>query len=312
MRLAIFDDHRLGVVDPAGAIVDVTGVVPGHDGDPFGAGWWVRLVRDLDELRPRLEEAAAAGQARPVEEVRLRSPALNPGKVVAAACNYREHRDEVAGIYPRLGQATELSWLLKFGVFLKAPTSLVGDGDAVCIPALVLADKTEVHHESELAVIVGRTCRDVQERDALAHVAGYTIGLDITVRADGDRSHRKSFDTFTPLGPWLVTTDEIADPQRLRIRLEVDGEVRQDVSTADMEQGVATIIAYASRAMTLESGDVVLTGAPPGVGPLWPGDTLVTTIEGIGTLRNTVILDERRTEGTLPEASRPPPPDHPG
>ena len=119
---------------------------------------------------------------------------------------------------------------------------------------------------------------------------GYTIGLDMTVRGDGDRSRRKSYDTFTPMGPWLVTADEIVDPNKLDVRLEVDGCVRQQANTSDMLVDVAGIIAYTSTVMRLDPGDVILTGAPPGVGEVHTGEIMVSEISEIGTMRNPVTL----------------------
>jgi 2-keto-4-pentenoate hydratase/2-oxohepta-3-ene-1,7-dioic acid hydratase in catechol pathway len=177
------------------------------------------------------------------------------------------------------------AWMFEFDVFLKAPSSIVGPSDIVLLPdAPEVVDK-EVHHESELAVIIGRGGTQISETDALDHVLGYTIGLDMTVRGQGDRSRRKSYDTFTPIGPWVVTADEIADPHALEIRLTVGGVERQHVNSGDMVTRVPGIIAYASRIMRLEPGDVLLTGAPPGVGQVLEGDVMDATISGLGRLR---------------------------
>ena len=158
------------------------------------------------------------------------------------------------------------------------------------LPARPLAEGREIHHESELAVIIGRGGTHIAEADAADHVLGYTIGLDMTVRGDGDRSRRKSYDTFTPIGPWIVTADEVADPNKLEVRLEVDGDLRQEANTKDMLVDVAGIIAYASSVMRLDPGDVILTGAPPGVGQVKAGEVMVSEISEIGTMRNPVTL----------------------
>src|SRR5690606_27661196 len=129
-----------------------------------------------------------------------------------------------------------------------------------------------------LVVIVGKGGRDIPRAEALDHVFGYTIGLDITVRSPADRSRRKSYDTFSPLGPWVTTTDEVPDPGALEILLELNGEERQHVKTADMITDVPSIISYASSVMTLVPGDVIFTGAPPGVGPIVAGDRLDASI----------------------------------
>jgi 2-keto-4-pentenoate hydratase/2-oxohepta-3-ene-1,7-dioic acid hydratase in catechol pathway len=215
---------------------------------------------------------------------------LNPGKVIATASNYRDHvaemRDEVL---ERVAGHVD-SWLLDFDVFLKATSSIVGPEDAVVMPSTPVAEGREIHHESELAVVIGRGGAHIPETDALDYVLGYTIALDMTVRGDGDRSRRKSYDTFTPVGPWLVTADEIVDPDKLGVRLEVDGEVRQQANTTDLLVDVAGIIAYASSVMRLDPGDVILTGAPPGVGQVHAGEVMLSEISEIGAMRNPVKL----------------------
>lgn len=286
MKLAIFDDYRLGVVSPDGQrIVDVTGALPWpHDPDPVGAGWWVRLCRDFAHLRPRLEEAAATGAPRSIGEVRLRPPVLNPGKIVACAINYDAHEAEMYDVQRRVGGSME-TWLFEFDVFLKAPSSIVGPQDAVKLPAGPVSEGREVHHESELAFVIGRGGVGIPEERALDHVLGYTIALDITLRGQGDRSRRKSYDTFTPIGPWIVTSEEVGDPHTLDIRLTVGGALRQSVNTVDMKMKIPQIVAYASSIMRLDPGDVVLTGAPPGVGAITAGDVMDVEISRIGRMR---------------------------
>jgi 2-keto-4-pentenoate hydratase/2-oxohepta-3-ene-1,7-dioic acid hydratase in catechol pathway len=285
MKLAIFDDFRLGVVSADEThITDVTDALPWpHDADPFGAGWWLRLCRDFSTLRPRLEQAGQSGPPRQLDTVKLRAAVLNPGKIVAAAANYLAHRDEMKAVTERTG-GPAAAWLSDFDVFLKSTSSIVGPADAVLLPAQPVAQKKEIHHESELAVVLGRGGTHIPEQRALDHVLGYTIGLDMTVRGDGDRSRRKSYDTFTPLGPWLVTADEVGDPQALEIGLTVNGQPRQNVHTSTMLTPVARLIAYASDVMRLDPGDVLLSGAPPGVGPVVDGDLIDTWISRIGRM----------------------------
>jgi 2-keto-4-pentenoate hydratase/2-oxohepta-3-ene-1,7-dioic acid hydratase in catechol pathway len=286
MKLALFDAYRLGIVSPdLEHVTDVTDALPWpYDPDPFGAGWWLRLCRDFASLRPTLEQAAVRGTARALAEVHLREPVLRPGKIVAAAANYVAHRDEMKAISQRVGTGSP-SWLSNFDVFLKSPSSIVGPADAVVLPAGPVAEGKEIHHESELAIIIGQGGTRIPDAQALEHVLGYTIGLDMTVRGDGDRSRRKSYDTFSPLGPWVVTSDEVGDPQALEIGLTVNGEPRQNVHTSTMLTPVATLIAYASEVMRLDPGDVILTGAPPGVGPVQDGDVIETWISRIGRMR---------------------------
>jgi 2-keto-4-pentenoate hydratase/2-oxohepta-3-ene-1,7-dioic acid hydratase in catechol pathway len=280
MKLALFDDYRLGVVRDD-SIVDVTSVLP-HWDNGYMANFWLRLCHDYDSLRPRLEEAAKSGQAVPLSQVKLNVPVLHPSKVMAAASNYGAHKAEMAA---RLQQQAQPSWLQEFDVFLKAPSSIIGPDETVYLPEV--GDR-EIHHESELAFVIGKGGKDIPEERALDHVFGYTILLDITVRGDGDRSRRKSYDGFTPIGPWVVTADEIGDPHNLRIHLTVNGQTRQDVNSGDMLVNIPRMIAYASRVFTLNPGDVFTTGSPPGVGQIHPGDVMVTTIEKIGTMTNPV------------------------
>lgn len=283
MKLAIFDDLRLGAVVDDG-IVDVTRALPwAHDADPLTAGWWRRLCRDYRDVAADLSAAAAEGEVLELESVRLGAPVVNPSKIVAAASNYREHVAEMHGVQERTLGGVE-SWMMNFDVFLKAPSSIVGPEDDVVIPPVVLRAGHEVHHESELVIIVGQGGSHIDESDALDHVFGYTIGLDITVRSAADRSRRKSYDSFSPLGPWVTTADEAGDPADFDILLECNGELRQSVNTSTLITSVPAIVAYASTMMTLLPGDVLFTGAPPGVGPISPGDRLVTSISRVGTM----------------------------
>jgi 2-keto-4-pentenoate hydratase/2-oxohepta-3-ene-1,7-dioic acid hydratase in catechol pathway len=285
VKLALFDDNRLGVVSADGReIVDVTGALPWpHDPDPLTAGWWRALCRDFASLGPVLAEAAVSGRARPVAEVAVRAPVLGPSKVVAAASNYGAHVAEMHGVQERTLGRVE-AWMMEFDVFLKAPSSIVGPGADIVLPPDVLAAGHEVHHESELVVVIGAGGRDIPVGSAMEHVLGFTGGLDITVRSAADRSRRKSYDSFSPLGPWIVTADEVGDGSGLDILLTCGGEVRQAVNTADLLVPVPQIVAYASSVMTLNPGDVLFTGAPPGVGPITAGEKLEMTIGGIGSM----------------------------
>jgi 2-keto-4-pentenoate hydratase/2-oxohepta-3-ene-1,7-dioic acid hydratase in catechol pathway len=280
MKLALFNDYRLGVVRDD-TIVDVTGALPQWD-NGYMANFWLRLCHDFDTLGPRLQEAAQSGQGIPVSQVKLNAPVLNPSKILAAASNYGAHKAEMAA---RRDIQAAPNWLQEFDVFLKAPSSIIGPDDTVYLPEV--GDR-EIHHESELAFVIGRGGKDIPEERALDHVLGYTILLDITVRGDGDRSRRKSYDGFTPIGPYVVTGDEIGDPHNLHIHLTVNGQTRQDVNSRDMLTNIPQMISYASRVFTLNSGDVFTTGSPPGVGQIHDGDVMVTNIEKIGQMTNYV------------------------
>jgi 2-keto-4-pentenoate hydratase/2-oxohepta-3-ene-1,7-dioic acid hydratase in catechol pathway len=296
MKLALFDApdgaNRLGVVTTTAGVdtvTDVTGALPWpHDPDPVTAGWWRSLCRDFAAVRPALERAAAGGTARPVADVALRAPVLGPSKVVAAACNYGDHVTEMHGVQERTLGKVE-SWMMEFDVFLKAPSSVVGPGADVVLPPDVVAAGHEIHHESELVVVIGSGGKDIPAQSAMDHVFGFTAGLDITVRSAADRSRRKSYDSFSPMGPCIVTTDEIGDGSDLDIRLTCGGEVRQSVNTADLLIPVPQIVAYASTIMTLHPGDVLFTGAPPGVGPITAGEKLEMSISRIGSMTVQVV-----------------------
>jgi 2-keto-4-pentenoate hydratase/2-oxohepta-3-ene-1,7-dioic acid hydratase in catechol pathway len=285
VKLALFDDHRLGVVT-GDQIVDVTDALPWpHDADPVTAGWWRRLCREFDAVRPALEEAAGAGRTRPVDAVRLRAPALNPSKIVACASNYAAHVAEMHDVQEcTLGKVE--SWMMNFDVFLKAPSSISGPAENIVLPPAEVEAGHEIHHEAELVVVVGRGGKDIPAENALDHVLGYTIGLDVTVRSAADRSRRKSYDTFSPVGPWITTSDEAADPAGFQIDLVLNGDDhRQHVTTKELTTPVPAIVSYASHMMTLLPGDLIFTGAPPGVGPIHHGDVLDTRISGLGDMR---------------------------
>ena len=283
MKLAIMAGLRLGMICGA-EVIDVTAALPWpHDADPLTAGWWRRLCLDLELAAPALT-AASVDPAAPrtaLRDARLLAPAVNPSKIVAAASNYREHVAEMHQVQERtLGRVEP--WMMDFDVFLKAPSSIAGPRDDIVLPPDQRGN--EIHHEAELVAIVGAGGKDIPAEEALDRVAGYTIGLDITVRSKADRSRRKSYDTFSPLGPWLVTRDEAGDPADMVIELERNGVTRQRVATRDMLVPVQEIVAYASRIMTLLPGDVIFTGAPPGVGPIEPGDSLRCRISRLGEL----------------------------
>jgi 2-keto-4-pentenoate hydratase/2-oxohepta-3-ene-1,7-dioic acid hydratase in catechol pathway len=207
--------------------------------------------------------------------MRVPYPSQRPGKIVGVGRNYREHAAE-------LNHAVPDEPLL----FLKPSTAILQPGQPIVRPR----GWERVDFEGELGVVIGKTCRRVARKDALSYVAGYTIVNDVTVRdlqkKDGQWTRAKGFDTFCPCGPVLV--DDV-DPARLRIVTRVDGVVKQDAPTSDMIFDVATIIEVASRAMTLEPGDLIATGTPSGVGPIVAGNVVEIEIEGIGTLSNPVV-----------------------
>jgi 2-keto-4-pentenoate hydratase/2-oxohepta-3-ene-1,7-dioic acid hydratase in catechol pathway len=275
MKLALFNGNRLGLVTDQ-AIYDVTAALP-HWDNVYAANWWLRLCHDFAQIRPALEAAARAGKGLPVDSVKLNAAALHPQKIIAVASNYAGHVQEMRD---RVNEA----WLLDFGIFLKAPSSIIGPGDTIDLPDV---GDAEIHHEAELGLVIGKTGKNIPEAAALDYVLGYTGVIDVTLRGSGDRSSRKSYDGFTPIGPWLVTADEVGNPHDLRIRLwlnENEENVRQHVNSGEMLVKIPAIIAYASRIMTLQPGDVITTGAPPGVGKIEPGDVMTLDIDRIGRM----------------------------
>jgi 2-keto-4-pentenoate hydratase/2-oxohepta-3-ene-1,7-dioic acid hydratase in catechol pathway len=277
MRLCRFDDDRLGVVD-GDMVRDVTPALEGLAADDCG-GLADPVIAALGSLAPKIEQQAREAAPRPLAEVRLLAPVARPGKIVAAPVNYTAHLDEAhqdAGIH----HGQRINEIRQAGVFLKAVSSLIGPSDRV--KQRFLDRRTD--HEVELAVIIGKTARCVSRDAALDHVAGYAIGLDITLRGPEERSFRKSIDTYTVLGPWIVTADAFGPPTDVGLRIDVNGEPRQDANTRDLILPVAELIAFASSFYTLYPGDILLTGTPEGVGPIRPGDVMNASIERIGAM----------------------------
>ncbi|MFA4082647.1 fumarylacetoacetate hydrolase family protein [Mycobacteroides salmoniphilum] len=214
------------------------------------------------------------GRQWPLADVRLLAPIL-ASKVVAMGKNYAAHAAEMGSAPPESPV-----------IFIKPNTSIIGPGLPIQLPP----SASEVHHEGELAIVIGRPCKDVPASRAAEVILGYTIGNDVSARdhqrADGQWTRAKGHDTFCPLGPWIVTD---LDPSDLAIRAEVNGEVRQSSRTSLLLHDVGAIVEWVSTVMTLLPGDVILTGTPEGVGPIVDGDTVSVTIEGIGTLSNPVV-----------------------
>lgn len=219
------------------------------------------------------EDIVATSERLPLKDVQLLAP-VTPSKVVAIGLNYRDHAQEVNQPLPE-----------EPFVFLKAPTSIVGPEQEI----LIANPKNETHHEAELAIVIGKRAASVPRESALEYVRGYTCGNDVSDRTiqrkESSPVRAKSFDTYTPLGPFLVTG---IDPSSLAIECYVNGERRQSSSTSQLIFDVPTLVSFVSRSMTLLPGDVILTGTPSGVGPIKAGDVVEVRIEGIGTLRNPV------------------------
>ena len=284
MRFCRFGDERLGLVE-GDSVRDVSAaleVLPPHT-YPFPQH--DVFIASLDAVAARARDLARSAPVLPLDQITLLSPVANPGKIIAAPVNYQKHLDEVRDNPQLHGNNPGHTFSIhSAGLFLKATSSLVGAGQGI----VVRCAKRRTDHEVELAVVIGRTASRVSRSEALSYVAGYSIGLDISIRGSEDRSFRKSPDSYSVLGPWLVTADEIPDPSALDLQITVNGQVRQQSNTKYMILGVAELIAFISSYTTLLPGDVILTGTPEGVGEIEPGQEISIEIEGIGTLTNPV------------------------
>ncbi|MFP5516224.1 MAG: fumarylacetoacetate hydrolase family protein [Alphaproteobacteria bacterium] len=278
MRLCQFNDSRLGLVKD-GLIHDVSSVLAFLPAQSYPFANHDVLIANLPELRERILAAADSVVGVPIGEVRLLSPVANPGKIVAAPVNYTKHLAEAIA-EPETYSAAHVRQIHETGLFLKATSSVIGPSAGVTI----IHPDRRTDHEVELAVVIGKPCKQVRREQALDYVAGYCIGLDITIRGPEERSLRKSLDTYTVLGPWMVTADEFGDPSGIDLMIDVNGSPRQRANTRDLILDVPALIEFASAFYTLLPGDVLLTGTPEGVGPIQSGDEMHARIERIGDI----------------------------
>jgi 2-keto-4-pentenoate hydratase/2-oxohepta-3-ene-1,7-dioic acid hydratase in catechol pathway len=280
MRLCRFGDSRLGVVEGS-KVRDVTAALDVLPAYRYPLPGFDPLIANLPVVTARIREIAPSAPALDLASLRLLSPVANPGKIIAAPVNYAKHLSEVAGDSQlNAGNPGHTVTIQKAGLFLKANSSLVGPGEGIGLWHL----ERRNDHEVELAVVIGARTNNVSRNDALKYVAGYCIGLDISIRGQEDRSFRKSPDSYTVMGPWLVTPDEIPDPGALDLSITLNGETKQSSNTKYMTLGVAELIEMASSFYTLFPGDIISTGTPEGVSPIVPGDVIVATIEKIGSM----------------------------
>lgn len=282
MKLALYDDYQLGVLHD------------GHIHDAMAAleGQAFRRPQDLmeevilrwDELRPQITAAAAQSTGQPLDSVRLRAPLPKPTKLICAALNYLEFGQRQPAI---------------LDAFLKSPTAIIGHGDTCILPP---APASIFHHEPELAFVIGKTATNVSPDDALSYVFGYTNFLDMSARglqgAVGNSFYLgKCWDTFAPMGPALVTADEIPDPQQLQVRLWNNDDPRHDFPTSDMAHPIKELISEFSKITTLEPGDVIATGVNhQQIGPVQDGDTIRMEIAELGPPLVIHISDPQRRE----------------
>lgn len=281
MKLVLFDDHKLGVVkedrvvDVSAAVQDIPHITPQH--------LMNGLIERFDQYKGRLEELASSSEGVPISQVKLRPPLPKPGTLLCMAVNYMEDgtRDEPAPI----------------NAFLKSPRAVIGDGDTV-----ILADEQAnvFEHEAELALVIGKRASKVNADEWRDYVFGYLNFIDVSSRGLGAPPMDSFFPsksplTSAPLGPYLVTADEIPDPLNLSIKLWVSGDLRQDFHTSDMAHKFPRMLEWTSSISTLEPGDVLATGTNHrGLGPLQDGDTVEMEIDGLGRLNLKVKDDQKR------------------
>jgi 2-keto-4-pentenoate hydratase/2-oxohepta-3-ene-1,7-dioic acid hydratase in catechol pathway len=284
MKLCRFGEGRLGLVE--GTVVrDVTAALEVLPAYRYPLPGFDPMIANLDKVVARARAIAAEAPAQPVSSVSLLSPVANPGKIACAPLNYQKHVDEVrSDAQIHHNQAATMAPIQTAGLFLKATSALVGPGQGIALRKL---DRRN-DHEVELAVVIGKTANNVRASEGYEYVAGYAIGLDITIRGPEERSLRKSSDSYAVVGPWLVTADEVPDPANLNLRIAVNGEERQNSNTKYLILGVPELIAFASSFYTLYPGDIIITGTPEGVSPIQPGDVISAYIERIGTMDVTV------------------------
>lgn len=273
MRIVVYDAGQIGLwVNDQ--IINIDEQIP--DGlDNTTQGRLGRLLEQIDALKPALQQAMHKGPFIPRDEVKLEAPVPKPSKIVCAFANYTEG-----------GARSEVP----LDMFIKSPASILGPGGTIVLPPF---PARIFHHEAELAFVIGKGGSHITEADAMGHVAAYTCFMDISAR-DTTRLG-KSFDTFGPIGPALVTADEVPDPHNLDVRLYVNDELRQDYNTSDMANKIPALIAFASSIMTLDPGDLFATGTNhQGLSPVQDGDHLRLEIERLGTVEFDVRDDMKR------------------
>jgi len=279
MKLVYFNDYRLGVlkgdavVDVSAAVADIPHTGPGD----LMSG----LIARFDSYKAKLQAAADAGPGVPLASVSLRAPLPKPGNIVCMAVNYMENGT--------LKEAAPIN------AFHKAPGAIIGPGDSMVLPDV---PASIFEGEAEMAIVIGKRAKNVSQADAMKHIFGYINFIDGSARGLPPQSffHMKSRDTFAPIGPWLVTADEIADPQKLGVKLWVNGTLKQDFNTDDMAHKIARCIEWISGIHDLEPGDIIATGTNHrGLSAFQDGDTVDLEVSGMGKLTIKVRDELRRT-----------------
>ena len=278
MKICRFDNNRLGIVQ-GDEVLDVSkalAAIP-QQGWPIAQG--DPLIMNFKRVLAAAKKLAPKAKKKPLSRVKLLSPVANPSKIIGAPINYNDHiAESIKDPGIAHGRTNIQKGIGDWGLFLKANSSLIGFGEEIRLRW----PERRNDHEVELALVIGRRGNKIPREKALEYVCAYSIGLDMTVRGPELQCFRKSIDTYSVLGPWLATADEIGDPNDLDLSIRVNGELRQNSNTKYLVYDVERLIEFASAMYTLHPGDIIMTGTPAGVSPVKPGDLLHAYVQGVG------------------------------
>lgn len=285
MRICRFNGGKLGLLK-GDLVIDVTPVLGLLPVQHYPLPQKDLLIEALPQLRGAIEIEAKKGAGHALSSVKFEPPVANPGKIIGAPINYKAHVEESKSD-ANIGHGRNITSIGDWGMFLKAGTSLIGCSDDI----VLRFPERRNDHEVELGVVIGKQGNQIKAADAMDYIAGYTVALDMTLRGPEFQCFRKSIDTYSVIGPWLVTADEVADPDKLDLWLTVNGEPRQKSNTSFLVYDIARLIEFASSFYTLMPGDIIMTGTPEGVGPVMPGDLIEAGIASIGQFSIRVAPD---------------------
>lgn len=285
MRICRFNGGRLGLVK-GDQVIEITPVLDLLPAQRYPLPQKDLLIEALPHLRSAIEAEASKGASYALASVRFEPPVANPGKIIGAPINYKAHVEE-SKADANIGHGRNITTIGDWGMFLKAGSSLIGCSDDI---VLRFPDRRN-DHEVELGVVIGKQGNQIKAADAMDYIAGYTVALDMTLRGPEFQCFRKSIDSYSVIGPWLVTADEVPNPNALDLWLTVNGEPRQKSNTSLLVYDIARLIEFASAFYTLMPGDIIMSGTPEGVGPVKPGDLIHAGITSIGQFSIRVAPD---------------------
>jgi len=278
MKICRFDRDRLGLVQ-GDEVLDVTKALEAIPGQSWPLAQGDPLILNFKRVLAAAKKLAPKAKGKPLAKAKLLSPVANPSKIIGAPINYEEHiAESIKDPGIAHGRVNIQKGIGDWGLFLKANSSLIGFGEDIRLRW----PERRNDHEVELALVIGKRGNKIPREKALEYVCAYSIGLDMTVRGPELQCFRKSIDNYSVLGPWLVTADEIADPNALDLSIRVNGELRQNSNTKYLVYDVERLIEFASAMYTLHPGDIIMTGTPAGVSPVKPGDLLHAYFQGVG------------------------------